>query len=548
MLPRFRWILLLAATVVVLSTAVVRADNEGQEDLDQATDKKLSATTPDDLSQVIDLCESAMKKGLDQANTEFAKNLLTSTLMQRANFLAKVIVDRTPRDWPKLRQMALDDLTKALKTQPDLPAAQLQIARLEMLPGGDRVVALKAAEKAAELAKDDPSVQVDALVLQAKVVSEPAKIEELLTQALKIAPHNDEVLVYRGRLLLEQGKADDALTDLTAATKSNPENAEAQETRGQALFALKRNDEAVKAFDEAIKLVPDSSSPYVERARVHLQSGQLDDALSDVNEAIKLDSKNSAAILLRACVHQQQGDAKAAEADVDEIFKEAKEGSELSPVMRVLFSPGSGGLRQTITDLEQLTQVAPKNTELLSELGSLYTLRKQPHKAIEKFSAALEIDPKFFSALRGRADAYLSVGKHAEAIADYNEALKLKPEDPGVLNNLAWVLATSPDEGVRDGKRAIELATKAAKLTDNKQAHILSTLAAAYAETGDFDKAAEWSKKAVDIGSEDPETNDQLKKELASYGEKKPWREKQDMQDTDDAPKSADNSSAAKKE
>ncbi len=542
---RFPWLLLVLATAVVLSAAVVRAENEGQEDLDQATEKKLSANSLDDLTQVVDLCDSALKKGLDDANTQFANNLLTSTLMQRANFLTKVIVERIPQNWPKLRQVALDDLDKALKIHPDLPAAQLLIAKLQMLPGGDRAAAVKAAQQAAELAKDDPAVQVEALVLQARIVPEPEKIEELLNQALKIAPHNDEVLVYRARLFLEQGKVDEALTDLTAAVKANPENFEAQEALGQAQFALGHNDEALKAYDEAIKLNPDAASPYVYKARVHLQAGQLDEAIADVNEALKLDPKNVAAVALRAMIHQKQGDAKAAEADVAEIFKD---GGELSPAMRILISAGSGGLKQTVADLEALLEISPKNPQLSTELGMLYALRKQPHKAIDKYSAALEEDPQLFLALRGRADSYLSIGKHADAVADYNAALKQKPKDPGVLNNLAWVLATSPDDSVRDGKRAVELATEAAKVTENKQAHILSTLAAAYAEAGDFDKAAEWSKKAVQLGSDDPETNQQLKRELASYGEKKPWREKQETKDAEDPPKSAHHASDAKKE
>ena len=423
MIRRFPWILLFAVAAIVLSATVVRAENEGQEDLDQATEKKLSANSPDDLSQVIDLCESALKKGLDDANTQFANNLLTSTLMQRANFLTKVIVERTPQGWFKLRQMALDDLNRALKIHPDLPAAQLLIARLQMLPGGDRHAAVKAAEQAAELAKDDPAVQVEALVLQAKIVPEPAKIEQLLNQALKIAPHNDEVLVYRGRLFLEEGKAEEALADLMGATKSNPENFEAQEALGQTLFALARNDEAIKAFDEATKLNPDSASPYVFRGRVHLQAKQLDDAMTDVNEAIKLDPKNLSAVALRAFIHQQQNDTKAVEADVAEIFKE---GQELSPAMRILISAGSGGLKQTTADLEALLQISPKNAELLSELGMLYALRKQPHKAITEYTAAIAEDPKLFLALRGRADSYLSVGKHAEAAADYDAAMKLK--------------------------------------------------------------------------------------------------------------------------
>src|SRR5262249_19208480 len=61
---------------------------------------------------------------------------------------------------------------------------------------------------------------------------------------------------------------------------------------------------------------------------------------------------------------------------------------------------------------------------------------------------------------------------------------------------LAWLWATGPD-GVRDGKRAVEAATRACELTDWKENEFLDTLAAAYAEVGDFDKAVEYQKKAV---------------------------------------------------
>ncbi len=85
------------------------------------------------------------------------------------------------------------------------------------------------------------------------------------------------------------------------------------------------------------------------------------------------------------------------------------------------------------------------------------------------------------------------------------------------------MLATSPVDELRDGKRAIELATKACELTKYKLAHILSTLAAAYAETGDFPTAIKWSEKGVAIGREDQQ--EPLAKELESYRAGKPWRE-----------------------
>ena len=88
------------------------------------------------------------------------------------------------------------------------------------------------------------------------------------------------------------------------------------------------------------------------------------------------------------------------------------------------------------------------------------------------------------------------------------------------------MLATSPDESVRDGERAIELATKAAELTDFEMPHILSTLASGYAEVGNFEKAREWAKKAFEM-SESEEQREGLKNEWDSYKAEKPWREDQ---------------------
>ncbi len=68
---------------------------------------------------------------------------------------------------------------------------------------------------------------------------------------------------------------------------------------------------------------------------------------------------------------------------------------------------------------------------------------------------------------------------------------------------------------------------KACELTDFSEAHLVSTLAAAYAETGDFEKAIEYAKKAVELGEKEAsEQIEQLREELKSYEEKKPWREK----------------------
>ena len=190
---------------------------------------------------------------------------------------------------------------------------------------------------------------------------------------------------------------------------------------------------------------------------------------------------------------------------------------------RALLLADSQRFDEAIGELEKLRKLDPKDTLTLRQLAVLYSEQKKTAKVIEAYTAVLAVDPKEWRALRGRGDAYLNTGRQAEAIADYEKALKLQPKDEGILNNLAWILATSPDAKLRNGRRAIELATLACQVTEYKLAYILSTLAAAYAETGDFQTAVKWSTKAVEIG--DKEESDSLKKELESYKANKPWRE-----------------------
>jgi tetratricopeptide (TPR) repeat protein len=174
------------------------------------------------------------------------------------------------------------------------------------------------------------------------------------------------------------------------------------------------------------------------------------------------------------------------------------------------------------------------------QIAMIHQAAKHPQDAVNAYNAVLETDPGNVAAFRGRGDAFLSLGNQGEAVADYDKALKVEPKNTGVLNNLAWVLATSPKDDLRDGKRAIELATLACEVTEYKQAHILSTLAAGYAGSGDFETAIKWSKKAVEAGPD--ALKSQLAKELQSYEEKKPWREAMPPTDEagDDEPRSGE--------
>ena len=213
--------------------------------------------------------------------------------------------------------------------------------------------------------------------------------------------------------------------------------------------------------------------------------------------------------------------------------------------------------KNAIDDIKSILDISPGNMLIQMQLGVLYNADEEPRKAIKIYDKLVKDlravvirtgsnDRSAFllsSSLRSRGDACLSLSLHDQAVKDYTEALKFQPENDGILNNLAWVLATAADESVRDGKRAIKLATKAAELTDHKAAHILSTLASGYAEEGDFENAIKWVSKALEI-TETDEQRTSLTKELEFYEKGKPWRESQNVEEEKKTKKTAESEDA----
>ena len=255
-------ILALAGASSRLMAAPAPAAGDGQADLDKATELKLGAQNTGDLSDVIQLCDSALKKGLDKANTVFANDLMASALVQRGSVTAAKIFgdESTPSPglkldedhWKDYRKEALADLEKGLKISPKQPQAHFMVAKLYLLPGGDAEKAMHSLDQAIDLADDDAGMKAKALLLRASLRKNATQRQADLDEAVKTLPGNAMLLRTRGMVLAEQKDWDKALADFDKAIAAEPKNPLAYQLKAAVLVKIKKYAEALPVLEKAL--------------------------------------------------------------------------------------------------------------------------------------------------------------------------------------------------------------------------------------------------------------------------------------------------------
>jgi Flp pilus assembly protein TadD len=140
-------------------------------------------------------------------------------------------------------------------------------------------------------------------------------------------------------------------------------------------------------------------------------------------------------------------------------------------------------------------------------LGLEWMKRGKLDAAVSSFTETLRINPASGDAHFQLGVALGAQGRTRQAVSHYRDVLRLSPNSPVTLNNLAWLLATSPDADLRNGAEAAQLAERACELTGYKQTVFIGTLATAYAEAGQFEKAAATAQRACDLAASLGQTN-----------------------------------------
>jgi tetratricopeptide (TPR) repeat protein len=249
-----------------------------------------------------------------------------------------------------------------------------------------------------------------------------------------------------------------------------------------------------------------------------------EEAVAHFEKLAKANPQDTFALFMIAATHQELGKHDAA-IEAYAAYITVNPSDRAAYNNRALMLVGRKEFDKAIADYDQAVKLGPDVANTYANRAAAWLGKKEYEKAVADCDKALELDPKAASAAvnKGRALVYLK--KYAEAGKSFETAIKLEPTT-GRYNSYAWVLATCPDENGRDGKKAVELATKAVeKAGKGANWTYVDTLAAAHAEAGDFEKAVAEQQKALADKTIPADERKKMEARLELYKAKKPYRD-----------------------
>jgi tetratricopeptide (TPR) repeat protein len=178
-----------------------------------------------------------------------------------------------------------------------------------------------------------------------------------------------------------------------------------------------------------------------------------------------------------------------------------------------------GQLDDAISNLQAAIDVRPENGPAHDNLAKALLQKGQVAEAMVHYRKFLEIEPDNVEARNTLGTALIQQGKLREAIGQWQEALAIQPENGNAASNLAWVFSACPEDSIRDGKHAVELAEKAFRISGGKIPMIYKVLAAAYAESGRFADAVETAQRGGELAAsqDNPALAAELERNVALY-------------------------------
>lgn len=334
------------------------------------------------------------------------------------------------------------------------------------------------------------------------------------------------------------------LTAAFVATNPPPRDAFNQLAEAEGHFALGRHfatlppdgpgdfEQAAEAYRRAVAVDP-AAHRRVALARVLYTLNERAAAGEQFRLAVTEHPDDVAALRDYAALLLEEGDLAGAVQQLRVALSRAPQDTDLRQRLSdAEYNAAVALLQQGRTEdaarlLAGLLQRDPTYARAWQNMGVVYARQGALDRAIEAFRRALACDPRLTESAVNLARALRLKGRYAEARDVLTRAQTTVPGDAQILTALATLLATAPDDAVRDGARAVELAERAARLSPQPSLPLFEALATAHAEAGRFDEALDFATRARDLAASAKATtwHERFNRLCTLFAQRQPYHE-----------------------
>ena len=312
-------------------------------------------------------------------------------------------------------------------------------------------------------------------------------------------PHEAVKHLDNGKKMLEKGKTDKAIVELSKALKISGNLAEAYVYRGDAYVKKREYKIAVADYKDAMRLRPNYAKAHCGLGDVYLKMGENDSAIAEYNRAILLYPNYAEAYSGRCDVYREKGDTTKAMDDCNRAIRLDPTSSE-AYISRGLVYYDKGDYDKTIADYSQAIRLDPNYALAYNNRGYVYYKKGDYDKAIADVNKAIRLNPNVDLYYNNRGNAYCDKGNYNKAIVDYNKAIQLNPNSAVYYDNrgYAYYNKDNYDRAIVDYNKAIQL--------DPNNATYYNDRGNVYYVNSNNDRAIADYNKAIQLGYNDAKT------------------------------------------
>jgi tetratricopeptide (TPR) repeat protein len=161
----------------------------------------------------------------------------------------------------------------------------------------------------------------------------------------------------------------------------------------------------------------------------------------------------------------------------------------------------TGQFEEVVRHYQNYLKLRPDDHRARDSMAIAFHQLGDLNQAYEQWEKAIELNPDFCTAHLNLASAFYRQGRIEGAVRHWREAVRIKPDETETLNNLAWILSSSPQADLRDPQLALKYASRACNLSNFEQPGYLYTLSAAYAAANQLPRAIQTARHAHELAS-----------------------------------------------